>query len=444
MNQRVLVGLVVVIAIALRLYHLGEVPSVFWHDECDNTVNAIQILNDRGPGFFGLDWKPQPALAVHLLAGTLATLGASVTAVRLPSAILSAIALIPFFVVARRATSPISAALAALLLATHLGYLHFSRSGWENTQICLWTLVAMAAARRAEERSSLVAWAIAGGAAALATLTYFAGRTVIIFLALYVPIALWRARNRPRALVGIVLMMLAYVAMVAPYLPTILRNWEQFMLRTQTVFFMTEMPPNPGAAAIVRQLVASTASAAQTTVRGEVNNQPRYFPVDRPLFDPIVNILFFIGMALSWRYARETVLWWLALLVPFVMTQILTSPSRIPDLARGIGMLPIAFLFVAVGLEVFVRAAGRFRSVVVTALALVVFVSAAMSVRDYFAWASSEQLTRPLEPAIPHGDFPYWWKAQEQWIRTRGGFLNVDMWKQMRPSLVPGATAEGS
>lgn len=440
MNQRALLGLVVLIALAVRLYDLGDIPEVFFHDECDSTVNAIEILNDRGPGFFGLDWKPQPALAVHLIAGTIAALGASVTAVRLPSALLSALALIPFFIVARRATSAVSATLAALLLGTHLGYLHFSRTGWENTQICLWTLIALAAVRRAEDRSSWMPWAVAGVAAALATLTYFAGRTVIVILGLYLPYALWCARNRTRTLVGAGIMVAAYSLTIAPYVPKIMKNWDQFMLRTQTVFFTSEMPPNPGAAAIATQLISSTALAAQTTFRGEVNNSPRYFPVERPLFDPVVNALFFIGMAMSWRYKRETLLWWLALLVPFVMTQVLTSPSRIPDLARGIGMVPIAFLFVAVGLESFVQAAGRFRPAVVAGLAIIAVASAGMNVRDYFAWASSPALTRPLEPAIARGDFPYWWQAQEQWILARRGFLNVDMWKQMRGTMVPGAS----
>jgi 4-amino-4-deoxy-L-arabinose transferase-like glycosyltransferase len=282
-NQRVLVGLVLVAAIALRLYRLGEIPDVFWHDECDNTVNAIQILNGSGPGFFGLDWKPQPALAVHVLAGTLASVGASVMSVRLPSALLSAIALIPFFAVARRVASPASAALAALLLAAHVGYLHFSRSGWENVQICLWTLLAMAAVRRGEERAGSAAWALAGVAAGLATLTYFAGRTVIVFLALYLPIALWRAPQRSRVLAGGAVMLLAYGLTLAPYLPTIFRNWEMFMLRTQTVFFTTEMPADASAAAIVAQLGRSAAYAAQTTVRGAVNNQPRSFPVEAQL-----------------------------------------------------------------------------------------------------------------------------------------------------------------
>jgi hypothetical protein len=119
------------------------------------------------------------------------------------------------------------------------------------------------------------------------------------------------------------------------------------------------------------------------------------------------------------------------------MTQMLTTPSRIPDLARGIGMLPIAYLFVAVGLGTFERAAGRFRAMMIAVLAAAVLLSAGISVRDYFRWARSDDLARPLEPAVARADFPYWWAAQEQWVRSGRGFLNVDTWKQLRPSLVP-------
>ena len=111
-----LIGLAA-IALVPRIWQLGSTPDVFFFDECDNTFNAIQILAGRGPGLFGLDWKPQPALAVHLIAASLRLMGASVAAVRLPSAILGALAVPLLFVVARRLTGPWPAAAAALMFA---------------------------------------------------------------------------------------------------------------------------------------------------------------------------------------------------------------------------------------------------------------------------------------------------------------------------------------
>ena len=181
------VGLAVALLIGLtaRLWHLDSIPPVFFHDECDNTVNAIQILQGQGPGIFGLDWKPQPALAVHLIALSLEAAGPSVTSVRLPSALLSLLALLPFFFLARRLCGPVPALFAAVLLAVHPGYLHFSRSGWESVQICLWTLLAMEAVTRAQQRDHALWWVIAGTSAGVGAYAYFAGRVIVIFLLLY-------------------------------------------------------------------------------------------------------------------------------------------------------------------------------------------------------------------------------------------------------------------
>jgi hypothetical protein len=67
---------------------LERIPAVVFHDECDNLVNVYQILNGRGPGFFGFDWKPQPAASVYLLSLSM-RLGMSVVMLRLPAALFS-------------------------------------------------------------------------------------------------------------------------------------------------------------------------------------------------------------------------------------------------------------------------------------------------------------------------------------------------------------------
>src|SRR5262245_22621563 len=173
------------VALAVRLWNLESIPPVFFNDECDNTVFAIRILEGQGPGLFGFDWKPQPALAVHIIAGSIWLMGPSVAAVRLPSALLSVAALVPFFLLARRVNGERAALLAVLMLALHPGYLHFSRSGWENVQTCLWTLIAMLAATKAAEERRPILWAASGAAAGIGAMTYFSGRIIPIFLAAY-------------------------------------------------------------------------------------------------------------------------------------------------------------------------------------------------------------------------------------------------------------------
>jgi len=429
------------VALAIRLWALGSVPTVFFHDECDNTVNAIGILEGQGPGLFGLDWKPQPALAVHLIAGSLKVLGPSLAVVRLPTAVLTVLALIPFYLLARRVAGTFAAVLAALLFAGNVGYLHFSRSGWENAQICLWTLLAMEAAVRAEERKQLAWWVVAGVAAAIGAYTYFAGRAIIIVLALYTAIGSVSRARRRTATVGLLVMTLAFGAVVAPLVPTVVGNWTLFNARTRTVLITQSLPPDAGTREVLVAMGLGAFHGIQTYTRGVINNQPRYFPVGWPLLDRFENALLLLGAAVSlWKW-RQTGLWWLAFLVPFAATQMLTMGA--PDLARGIGMLPIVYLFIAVAISALERAARTWKPVMQALLLLSAVVSAGTSVLAYFDWAASEALERPLHPAVPRAMFEEWWDEQVALIRSGRGCLNVGAWRAAHGLEDPGAPPGG-
>jgi len=420
-------AVVMLVALAVRLWALGSIPTVFFHDECDNTINAIGILEGRGPGLFELDWKPQPALAVHFIAGSLKALGPRLAAVRLPTAVLTVLALIPFYLLASRVAGTFAAVLAALLFACNVGYLNFSRSGWENAQICLWTLLAMEAVIRAEERRRLAWWVVAGVAAAIGAYTYFAGRAIIIFLGAYAAIGLLSRARRRTVAAGLLVMVLAFGAVVAPLVPTVVRNWTLFNARTRTVLITQSLPPDAGTREVLVAMGLGALHGIQTYTRGAINNQPRYYPVGWPLLDRVENALLFIGVALSlWKW-RQTGLWWLAFLVPFAATQMLTMGA--PDLARGIGMLPIVYLFIAVGISALERAGRTSKLVVQALLVLSVAVSAGTNIRAYFDWAASEALERPLHPAVPRDMFGQWWDEQVTSIRSGRGFLNVGTWR---------------
>src|SRR5262249_17852888 len=148
------------------------------HDECDNLVNVYQILRGRGPGFFGLDWKPQPAASVYLLSVAM-RLGMSIVTLRLPAALLSVAALIPFYMLLRRTVVAPAALLATWLLATDVWYLHFSRAGWENIETCLPLLAGALLIGDGTRTGRLLPFVGAGVCAAGGAYGYFGGRAVL-------------------------------------------------------------------------------------------------------------------------------------------------------------------------------------------------------------------------------------------------------------------------
>lgn len=417
---------VLCLALGMRLHRLGSVPTVFFHDECDNAANAMSILQGRGPSIFGLDWKPQPALAVHLIALSLRVFEPSVAAIRLPSALLSVAALAIFLLVARRVCGWFPALLGALLLMAHPGYLHFSRSGWENVQISLYTLVSIEAILLAEEKRRVWPWALAGAAAGLGALVYFAGRAIVLFLGLYGLIALAvRSDQRRRTVAGIAAMSAAFICAVGPVVPTIAKNWPAFNMRTDEVVITRALREGASAADVARTAIRNGRRSVEVLWKGAISNEPRYYPVGRPLLDRFTLAFLVIGVIASLSCLEKTGLWWVALGVPFVLTQMLTVDT--PNFARGIGLLPVLYLFVALGLSVVERPRPHLRAAVRAVLLAAVSVVSASTTLAYWSWADSDDLSTPLAPAVALEDFPIWWEQQNAAI-AEGHSFNVGQW----------------
>lgn len=424
-------ALTLLLALGLRLAGLGSVPTVFFCDECDNAVFAVRVLEGKGPGLYGLDWKPQPALAVHLMALSCAVAGPSLTSLRLPSALLGALSLLPFFLLARRACTGLPAVLATGLLALHPAYLHFSRSGWENIQICFWGLLAMEAVARAETRQQPIHWIGAGICAGIGALTYFAGRAIAIYLGLEALALVLFSRGRRRAaLAGLAGLCGGFALIVGPLLPTVLDNWELFQRRPSKLFIGNFLPAEAGLPELAAAVAAKAASSLEMLGMRALEHTPRYFPTDRRLLDPATGALALLGLAASLRARAPTRLWWLALFVPFLLTQALTVDA--PNLARGIGLLPVVYLFVALGMSTLLAMLGRHRRWGQAAMLALAAVLGADGASHYFRWAQSPALAAALQPAVEREDFGLWWKFQQASVRAGDRFCTVDCWNGHR------------
>ena len=121
-----------VAGLLLRVLFLEQVPNSVTADELDFASNALQVLTGQGPGLFGLDWTPEPALGLHFMVGSMVLFGQTLFAERLVAAVLTALAIIPFYALTRRVASQRATVLATLLFAAARWRLHFARSGWTN------------------------------------------------------------------------------------------------------------------------------------------------------------------------------------------------------------------------------------------------------------------------------------------------------------------------
>lgn len=446
-----LAGLLALLALALaiRLVGLGVFPDTVSPDEADNAQDALRVIAGypRPGGFFGLDWKPQPAFSIYLIRAMMALVGEGVTAIRLPSALLGALALIPLFWIARRQVGAWAALAATFLMATNLWHVHFSRSGWENIQVGTYALAAIACVLRAidllrlpdQPRRSWMLWfAGAGLFCALGLYSYFSGRLIVIIVVAY-GLLIWREEPalRRSLLRGYGVLLGVALALFAPMLPTLLSDWEYANTRITTVLITNE----PGFAQRPLEILGRQVWANLAVFwDGTYSNNTRYNPIHEPLLDTLTRLLVLGGLLLSLRRAGERRIWWLLLLIGWVATQLLSGGT--PDGARGTIFLPAFFLFTAPAIAWLLAAAGRLRlrmrAPVVALLLVLIAAIGGDNLTHYLLWQASPEAREERQPYLPIGEYPRWAEMVKDRARAGGGVMSVDDWRQLS---APGAAA---
>ena len=91
---------IVVIGLALRLYHLGAVPFGLHTDEGHNTLDALRIIDGARPVFLDRNNGREP-LFMYLMAALMAVFGPTIWAARLTGAVSGTLVILGQFVFAR-------------------------------------------------------------------------------------------------------------------------------------------------------------------------------------------------------------------------------------------------------------------------------------------------------------------------------------------------------
>lgn len=134
-------GILVLLAGALLFAGLGRM-ALTDRDEGVNAAAAREML-ERGswitPTFNEAPRFQKPALVYWLMAAGYATLGASETTARLPSAIAAALLVLIQYVMARWLFGPAAAFRAALVLLTSLEFVVIARMALTDAMLTLWT-----------------------------------------------------------------------------------------------------------------------------------------------------------------------------------------------------------------------------------------------------------------------------------------------------------------
>ncbi len=127
-----IVAAIFVVALALRLYRLGDITTGMHGDEGETGMEGIKILEGNPVSPFMTGWFSHPNFSFWSVAITMKLFGADLFGLRLFSALLGALMIIPFYSLVRLWFGVRAAIIATVLLAVMDVSLYFGRLGLNN------------------------------------------------------------------------------------------------------------------------------------------------------------------------------------------------------------------------------------------------------------------------------------------------------------------------
>ena len=402
-----LIGLILLLALAFRLFRLTEIPPGLTHDEANHGREAIEILDGVFRYYFPLNYGSEP-LYSYTVAGTMVLLGENLFALRLVNVLLGLAAIVATAVWARGAFDKVTALLAAGLMAVSFWPLASSREALRAGMLPFfmvlavwfyWQIVCNPCAENGhpDHQSSpagprTAALVIGFAISLVATFhIYLAARVAwllfplfLIYLALFYRDDFrrsWRPAVAGLLLAGLLLVPMFLYLADNPY--------------AQTRLSMLNGTFDKLAAGDLLPILNNAGEALLAFVwPGFGDNFLAYNIPGRPVFDLLTAVFFLIGLLVSlgrWRNPAYAflLLWFATGIIPSLVT------GSTANTTRNLAALPAVYLLPAVGF-VFVGqiTARRFnlsqRLVLSIGAAVWLLLVAFITARDYFGrWAGA-------------------------------------------------------
>jgi predicted DNA-binding antitoxin AbrB/MazE fold protein/4-amino-4-deoxy-L-arabinose transferase-like glycosyltransferase len=387
-------GAIMLLALGLRVWSLDGIPPTLGGDEGSQGLEAIKVLTGEIRNPFSTGWLGVPTMSFFFNAPSIALLGNTATALRLPWALVGTLTVLCSFFLVKRLAGMALGLTTALLLATYHYHIHFSRLGSNQVADAFFVALALLLLYRAYDRRSLLDWALCGVVVGAAQYFYAGARFTAVVVAVVILFLLLRDRSRflRENGWGVLVLLGAALLVGAPMIQYAVRFPQEYNARVNEVgIFQSgwlareQEIRSQGALPILFDQLKRAALAFNV-----YPDRTLWYGSPRPLFDTGAGALFLLGLGYaSVRLADRRLFpmvawWWGAVILGGMLTE---SP---PSSQRLITLAPPAVFFVALALvrvgQLVLRSWGapryqRLLAIYLTAAALVLSIG---SIRWYF------------------------------------------------------------
>ncbi|MGC9398219.1 MAG: ArnT family glycosyltransferase [Anaerolineae bacterium] len=336
------------IGAALRLIAPGDIPPGLYHDEAQHGLDAVHVLESGDlPLYFAANNGREP-LFIYLVTASVALLGRSPLAVRLPSFFVGVLTLAATYDLARVLFGRGVGRWALGVLAVTFWHVHLSRVGFRAVLLPLVTALWMAQAARAVKTKRARHWIAAGALYGLCWYTYMAARFTPVALAAFVGYALLFHRERTlQRWRGAVLFCVAALLILTPLGLYTLRHPDVILARTGQVSVFSETINQGNLWSTLARHVFRTME--MFFARGD--RIWRHNLAWRPVWGPPLGLAFVVGVVVTIAGFRRDARAALLLLWTAVMALPTLLAEDAPHFLRAVGVLPTAALLPACGLR---------------------------------------------------------------------------------------------
>ncbi|MBI3973706.1 MAG: glycosyltransferase family 39 protein [Chloroflexi bacterium] len=344
-------GSIVLVALGMRVWNLGGIPPTLGGDEGSQGLEALRILKGELRNPFTTGWLGVPTMSFFFNTPTIAWLGNTIFALRLPWALVGTATVLVVFWLVTRLHGLALGLMTAGMLATYHYHIHFSRLGSNQIADPLFVALALLFLYRGCDRRSPLDWALCGVVVGVAQYSYAGARyTAVIVAAVILLFAVrdrgrfWREHGR-----GALVMLGAALLTAAPMIQFALRSPNDYNTRLNQVGIIqsgwlareTQLR-HQGALPILLDQVQRAGLAFNA-----YPDRTAWYGSPKPLFDFAPAALFLLGLGYATLRLADRRLfpmvawWWGAVLLGGALTE---SP---PSSMRLITLAPPAVFFVA-------------------------------------------------------------------------------------------------
>lgn len=402
---------IILLAWALRVIALNELPPGIDRDAATNGVYALYILHEGLRPLFYRIGAIEP-LIVYWQSISIALFGVSVFSLRIVTAIIGTLSVPLLYTFARTLKLDRRIALlAALGFALGIEAAHLSRLGLRAIFVPLFILLILVFFWRGWRNGHWRDFVIAGIFLGASIYTYISA----VFFPL-LPIAFIvhqsifnRATVRQNGR-GLLMMVIAAFIIAAPMLGMMLRYPTAAFFRASQVTLLAH--PEYERVGLIGVLALKF--WGQLKMFG-VEWEGQYNPLSQPLLDLVWFVFFVIGACVClWRFRKIEFAWAPMILLVMLLPDLIGGNEPFPQELRVIGVIPPTYFIAAVGVITLIDRSQRFHSRIGYAVASIALLWSAFNTFDaYFnrwgTWATTHD----------HSDFVRGEVAEGKWIANQ-------------------------